>query len=125
MVSGVAGGCFFVIIGALFFIKQGVKLLIRTNKTNNDRRNNEQSPNRKKAIPSDDDFKSIQSKRSVIVSKLDDALPVEKERRFEESEKTDKPINDSEEISNTSAGYEESLRKEADTDRKSGETIML
>lgn len=31
--TGVAGGWVFVIIGALFFIKQGVKLLIRINKT--------------------------------------------------------------------------------------------
>ena len=149
--NGVAAGWIFVIIGALFMIKQGVKNFIRTNKTNNGR-NNEQSPHRKKAIPSHKELKSThyeksgsRSEKSLPLVKegaevrgggiasidrpkgdtLDDdrTLPVGKERGIEGSEKPDKQISDPNAASSTSDRDEESFENEVGTDRKTESII--
>ncbi len=116
--NGVAGGWIFIIGGALLFIKQGVKILKRTNKTSNVR-NNEQSPNSKKAISSHKEIKSTHYEKSGSRSEVDDrSLSVGKERGIEESEKPDDQLTDLKAVSTTSGGYAEPLRNEEDTNRK-------
>lgn len=98
-------------------------MLKRTNKTSNVR-NNEQSPNSKKAISSHKEIKSTHYEKSVSRSEVDDrSLSVGKERGIEESEKPDDQLTDLKAVSTTSGGDEESLRNEADTDRKTESEI--
>ncbi len=123
LANGVAGGWIFVISGALIFIKQVVKRLIRTNKTGNGR-NIDHSSNSKEAISSHKEIKSTRCEKSVSRSDIDDrTLPVEKEHRIEESENTDKTILYSETTITTSVLDEEFLGNETATDRK-GESII-
>ena len=151
LANGVAGGWIFVISGALIFIKQVVKRLIRTNKTGNGR-NIDHSSNSKEAISSHKEIKSTRCEKSVSRSEkslplvkggaevrgggiasidrpkgdtLDDdrTLPVEKEHRIEESENTDKTILYSETTITTSVLDEEFLGNETGTDRKGESNI--